>query len=206
MMRLEKRGVAAVHVWCYMSQVPLRRSVLCMLLLAALPGCALSSSQSPASPQASVELGQAIAGAGCTPPQQGTGPPRHTDAAPTATSVAGIPSSEATRLFTSVSAIQGGEEFLVPGTQVTVGFDVTACTGGFAAGCNRKSWIWDVVNGRLEVQWTSSTILACGPATNDPRVVAFFDSHPRAELNGDTLVLETADTVITLVEDTNEGA
>jgi len=89
----------------------------------------------------------------------------------------------------------------VPDTALTVIFDAVTCTGGFAAGCNRQSWIWDVEGSRLEVQWTSSTILACGPATNDPRVMAFFESRPRIALTAETLLLETDAIAITLKED-----
>ena len=94
-------------------------------------------------------------------------------------------------------------DFNYSGLRVTFG---EWCRGGFFAGCNRHSWLWTIVDGRLRIDDSGATIVGCTTANleQDEWLDSFFRSSPRIRLQGATLTIVGADIEIVLTEESPE--
>ena len=106
------------------------------------------------------------------------------------------------RDFVSTSVTVGGVDFaLVEGTQIRIGFsDEGMMTAN--AGCNHFGAMYRIDGGVLAITEGAMTEMACQPELEeqDQWLFAFLGSQPLISTEGDELVLEDDETIITLLD------
>jgi heat shock protein HslJ len=106
------------------------------------------------------------------------------------------------REFVSTSVTVGGADFaLVDGTVIRLGFSDDGMMRA-NAGCNEFSARYRADGGVLAITDGAMTEMACEPELDeqDEWLFAFLGSQPRISQDGDQLVLEDDDTVVSLVD------
>ncbi len=103
------------------------------------------------------------------------------------------------RTFVS-EALTDPDHELVPGSTVTLGFEEGRVAA--YAGCNRLFGGAEIRDGVLVVDRAGGTMMACSPElmAQDDWLVALLQGSPALTLDGDTLILTRAETVLTLAE------
>jgi heat shock protein HslJ len=86
---------------------------------------------------------------------------------------------------------------LVDGTELTISFDADLVVA--EAGCNSMRGGWSVVDGALQVETLSTTLIGCTDELQrqDEWLAAFLEGGPAVALDGDVLMLTTADATVT---------
>lgn len=105
------------------------------------------------------------------------------------------------RTFLSESATVDGEPFdLVAGTRVQLSFDAGQLSA--QAGCNTLGGAFRFDGDRIVVAALGGTEIGCEPALHaqDEWLAGLLQAGPRFAVDGDRLRLETADTVLELVD------
>jgi len=105
------------------------------------------------------------------------------------------------RTFLSTSVTEDGAAHrLVAGTQIRLSF--TDGRVGASVGCNIYGATYRIQDGRLVASGGSMTEMGCDEdrAAQDEWLFAFLGSNPSTTLNGDELRLESAGTIITLLD------
>jgi heat shock protein HslJ len=106
------------------------------------------------------------------------------------------------RAFLSTSVTVGGvAQPLVDGTRLRLDFGEDAMLAAHA-GCNHFGALYRIEGGVLGLTDGAMTEMACEPTLmeQDDWIFAFLGSQPLVRLDGDELVLEDGDTIITLLD------